>query len=333
VTNERPKPIFPWEENQAKPTRVFIEDLKPPSPDLTPSVGNDEEAQIEEETEDPITPIIPAPVLEPFASYSRTNAWDDVPEIERYVSALVSRRIGKLQVLEHNPGDGQVYSPLADDKTAPRRKPSMKLTDFPTEFERPSLPVTPAPMRRPSFWGEERDAAGDLPAAEGVPKQEDWDPLAKLEELQLKQSEVLEKVPSTENLTRQIPLRELPESAVPLPAGEKVLSPQLTTPPKSESISEAKPVDGLPENGETVLSPSASVLPEKGETVSPPPTTTTKTESYEEPETAAFLPTSEETDVPPTSITGLGSGVKVLDFGKRDLADSAEDEGVFEPTE
>jgi len=50
----------------------------------------------------------------------------------------------------------------------------MKLTDFPTEFERPSLPVTPAP-RRPSFWGEERaDEEGELPTAEGVPKQQDW---------------------------------------------------------------------------------------------------------------------------------------------------------------
>lgn len=50
----------------------------------------------------------------------------------------------------------------------------MRLTDFPTELERPSLPVTPAPIRRPSFWGEERDEQGELPAAEGVPSQEDW---------------------------------------------------------------------------------------------------------------------------------------------------------------
>ena len=53
------------------------------------------------------------------------------------------------------------------------RRPSFKLTDFPTEVERPSLPVTPAPIRRPSFWGEERDES-QLPAADGVPKQEDW---------------------------------------------------------------------------------------------------------------------------------------------------------------
>jgi hypothetical protein len=36
------------------------------------------------------------------------------------------------------------------------------------------LPVTPAPVRRPSFWGDERDEEGELPAAEGVPAQEEW---------------------------------------------------------------------------------------------------------------------------------------------------------------
>lgn len=57
---------------------------------------------------------------------------------------------------------------------SPEKVPGMRLTDFPTELERPSLPVTPAPRRRPSFWGEERDEKGELPAAEGVPAQEDW---------------------------------------------------------------------------------------------------------------------------------------------------------------
>lgn len=50
----------------------------------------------------------------------------------------------------------------------------MRITDFPTELERPSLPVTPAPVRRTSFWGEEQEESAELPAAEGVPKQEEW---------------------------------------------------------------------------------------------------------------------------------------------------------------
>lgn len=91
----------------------------------------------------------------------------------------------------------------------------MRLTDFPTEFERPSLPVTPS-ARRPSFWGEERDQEGRLPGAEGVPRQQDWDPVRKLEELQRRQEEVL----SGGNITepREIPKRDAVESA---PLGEE----------------------------------------------------------------------------------------------------------------
>jgi hypothetical protein len=50
---ERPKPFFAWETNQAKPTSVFIEDLKPRSPYLTPLVKNDEEdkCNIEDEAD------------------------------------------------------------------------------------------------------------------------------------------------------------------------------------------------------------------------------------------------------------------------------------------
>ena len=67
--------------------------------------------------------------------------------------------------------------------------------------------MTPAPIRRPSFWGSERDAAGDLPGAEGVPDQSVWDPAAKLAELQRRQSEMLAEGPASPG--RFIPDREL----------------------------------------------------------------------------------------------------------------------------
>ncbi|MCJ1404946.1 glycogenin glucosyltransferase [Xylographa trunciseda] len=218
--NQRPKPIFPWEENQAKPTRVFAED-KELSPEPTPSFETDEETQ--DDIESPTTPAIQVTSSEPFASYARTNAWDEVPEIERYIAALAQNRRAKIQVLRPGSGSGEDVLSPGIEEVPPRRRPSMKLTDFPTEFERPSLPVTPAPVRRPSFWGEERDAAGDLPGAEGVPKQEDWDPIRKLEELQMKQAEVLSQGPASP--TRIIPDRERPESAALLPTSEDTIVP------------------------------------------------------------------------------------------------------------
>ena len=89
-----------------------------------------------------------------------------MPEIDQFVSNLVHQRQGKVQVLQGGAAE-DVRSPGA-------RGTSVKVTDFPTDLERPSLPVTPAPVRRPSFWRAERDEDGELPAAEGVPAQEDW---------------------------------------------------------------------------------------------------------------------------------------------------------------
>lgn len=206
---DRPKPIFPWEENQAKPTRVFAEDIvSDPEPSI---VSTDEDTQPDSGV---VTPTIQVTSPEPFASYSRTNAWDEIPEIERYMNSLQARR-AKVQILYQA---SQTPTSRGTDLPQPRRS-SMILTDFPTEIERPSLPVTPAPVRRPSFWGEDHDSLGHMPAAEGVPRQEDWDPMAKLAELQQHQSGVLAQ--SSISPTRTIPNRTLPASAAPLP--EKAL--------------------------------------------------------------------------------------------------------------
>ncbi len=168
------KPIFPWEATQRKATRVFAED-QPPSPQPTigptPSITDDD---TQTETASPTTPTAPMSPPDPWQSFSRTNAWDEIPEIERYVSNFAQSRRGKIQVLYNMTAGGEsVQSPGGETGTSNRRR-SMKITDFPTEIERPSLPVTPAPITRRSFWGEERDKAGKLPAAEGVPNQEDW---------------------------------------------------------------------------------------------------------------------------------------------------------------
>lgn len=166
---ERPKPIFPWESTAPKPTRVFNDDFEtspPPSSASAPSITDDD---AQEEDESALTTPTAKPLSpEPWKTFSSLNAWDDVPEIDQYMSKLASKtRTGNVEVLQGGASDADVRSPGA-------RRASTKVTDFPTEVERPSLPVTPAPVQRARFWGAERNKDGDLPAAEGVPKQEDW---------------------------------------------------------------------------------------------------------------------------------------------------------------
>lgn len=225
---QHPPPIFPWERDQAKPTRVFADDLpqlSAPLSETTPSVTTDDE-DTQTSTLSPPTPTQQPPQPEPFAAYTRTNAWDDMPEIDRYISALPQNRRAQVQVLfnqgnrsiplssaENPDNDEPLQSPSLEHpnpQAEAHRRPSMKLTDFPTELERPSLPVTPAPIRRPSFWGSERDDSGDLPSAEGVPDQSDWDPTDRLEQLQRRQSQVLVNGPT---VPRPLPDREIPGSS------------------------------------------------------------------------------------------------------------------------
>ncbi|KUJ20930.1 nucleotide-diphospho-sugar transferase [Mollisia scopiformis] len=208
-TYQKPAPIFPWEKDAAKPTRVFPEDnvatetfsSSDPTPNSVPSA---EDARGSTPVT-PTTPTIQLTTADPWQTYTRSNAWDEIPEIERYIGNLQKSRKGNIQLLQgYGSGIAQVSSPGG-------RRHSMKLTDFPTELERPSLPVTPAPIRRPSFWGEERDEEGELPAAEGVPSQEDWDPAAELEKLARRQSVVLaNKLGMDGAPAREIPLRPLP---------------------------------------------------------------------------------------------------------------------------
>ncbi|KAJ4361002.1 glycogenin glucosyltransferase [Didymosphaeria variabile] len=197
---EPPKPIFPWERerDRPKPTRVFAEDLPPPEPTpptptitLSPSsafgppgahpfstVHYDEEETMSEEVvapghQSPERVSSPKTADQQWQDFqqSNTNAWDSVPGIETYVRAVMESQSqrGKPKVL--SPAAEEVSLPIMSRK---QRRESLILTDFPSAVERPSLPVTPAPVARPTFWGEERDEQGELPQAEGVPDQQDW---------------------------------------------------------------------------------------------------------------------------------------------------------------
>ncbi|OTB05253.1 glycosyltransferase family 8 protein, partial [Hypoxylon sp. CI-4A] len=228
-----PKPIFPWEASREPPSRVFPDDPPP-------------EEEEEEETEDgsetpthepsspsmsalrepatPTTPTIRVTPSDPWSSFTLTNAWDEVPEIERYVDRVQKHQRrrslkspGVLKLPEPEPGKEEQV------EITWRRRGS-KVTDFPSETERPSLPVTPAPVRRPTFWGGGPDAGpGEdenplLPAAEGVPAQTEWDPVAQLQKLAMEQSE---------ELLRKLGIgSEEPSSPTRAPDPAKVWSPQ-----------------------------------------------------------------------------------------------------------
>ncbi|CAD6442730.1 d851caaf-a344-4b08-81e3-46c807dffdcf [Sclerotinia trifoliorum] len=192
---QRPPPIFPWEANPPVPSRVFPEDddddtAVPEIPE-TPIAGS-VVATTEDERSMPATPTTPtmSAATDPWQAFTRGNAWDEVPEIERYIGNMSKNRKGNVQVL-------QGYGP---------------------ELERPSLPVTPAPVRtQPSFWGEEREESSTLPPAEGVPAQQDWDPAAQLEMLARRQSDVL--AHKLDLSTREMPSRPLPYGSEPVTQG------------------------------------------------------------------------------------------------------------------
>jgi hypothetical protein len=295
---EKPKPIFPWEEHAPRPTRVFPDEQPPspePEPELEPEPEPESVAAARTSSDEPdnrelargsTSSSTTASESDPWGSYTRTNAWDAMPEIERYVQAIAQARKGKVQVIHQaNPTTGTADKSSSSPPAETTRRPSMKLTDFPTEVERPSLPVTPAP-RHPSFWGEERDDAGELPAAEGVPKQEDWvsdfpsysqrkfaspasashltssrilvwrcqfcgkqNPVQKLEELQKRQSEVLQTGPELKS--RELPKREMPGSAVDTAADTAAVAAAATAKalspgqPKAEDVSKDVPESGI----------------------------------------------------------------------------------------
>ncbi|KAK7953338.1 glycosyl transferase family 8 [Apiospora saccharicola] len=284
----KPKAIFPWEINQEAPTRVFAEDAfrheagssSAPTGEIPASSSTEEQTTAESiVTEpEPVTPMSPAISVtssDPWRSFTRTNAWDDVPEIERYVGSLQKHR-RSLSI--KSPGKIGMPSRNVESEWAQQ---GLKLTDFPSETERPSLPVTPAPIRRPKFWGgggspgvhDDDDEETHLPAAEGVPEQRDWvcvhgrqyepadclcdltnvlryhkDPAAQLQKLAKQQSDMLlHKLGSSGSSSDRRDSNDLPPRDVPFGSEEltsptyvaqtaKVHSPQPVKGPASSSV-------------------------------------------------------------------------------------------------
>ncbi|KAI0016707.1 nucleotide-diphospho-sugar transferase [Xylariomycetidae sp. FL0641] len=216
---DAPKAIFPWETNRPAPSRVFADEAPRKEPEggtqspPTPTRTSTTEQKSEPAT--PTTPSIRVTPSDPWSTFTRTNAWDDNPEIERYVDA-VQKKHGRSRSLK-SPGVIAMPSPGGVDDIAWRGQ-GAKLTDFPSAVERPSLPVTPAPIRRPKFWGgggpgvDEGDDDPSLPAAEGVPAQTEWNPAEQLQKLAKQQSDaLLEKLGGSDHHdSSDLPPRPLP---------------------------------------------------------------------------------------------------------------------------
>ncbi|KAJ5294623.1 hypothetical protein PENANT_c006G10440 [Penicillium antarcticum] len=197
---EKPAPVFPWESHAPPPTRVFPIEQPPPEPTAPEPIAPQPQSQ-PQTTNDPIdiqnfpppppkgpsyTRVPYEPSSESWQTYTRSNAWDEDPEIQRYIETVQQARKARTQVIS-SPGSSHSNtsaSPRDRDSvssppsTGTGRKPSTIITDFPTEVERPSLPVTPAPIHRGfgGSYGDGNDASGahGLPVAEGVPSQEEW---------------------------------------------------------------------------------------------------------------------------------------------------------------
>jgi glycogenin glucosyltransferase len=177
---EKPKPIFPWEQqaDRPRPTRVFAEDIQPePTLEVSSPVHAFSTVHYASELEASAGSSdgtrSPEGVSKAFQQ-NNVNAWDNMPGIENYVRAIMRSQGGKqtkAQILQETTGTEELHSPRLERKN---RRESLILTDFPSAMERPSLPVTPAPIRRPTFWGEERNEMSELPAAKGVPDQTEW---------------------------------------------------------------------------------------------------------------------------------------------------------------
>ncbi|KAM0266427.1 hypothetical protein ACHAPA_006857 [Fusarium lateritium] len=249
VPKEKPAPrtkpateIFPWERNRPRPTRTFAGEPEPvPEPEPIPeeygSGPSTDPTQLSLKTEGltertsgpgaknestTSTPIVQITPSDPWTTYTRTNAWDEVPEIERYVDRLHGgHRRGKSSTSSV----GRVKSPTTGtfkNNQTSFKLHGLKLTDFPSAVDRPSLPVTPAPIHRNSFLAgedteQEEEGAKKLPEAEGVPTQSDWDPLAQLQKLAKQQSDALLKKLGGDGdegreggVSREIPTRPLP---------------------------------------------------------------------------------------------------------------------------
>lgn len=165
-TRGKPTYTFPFEEHSERPavTRVWADDhanepLHARPAHIHPLDRKDSIAQ-----EDPSSTDSEVPIADAFKQ-SAINAWDEVAAIVGHVRGYQQSQTRREK--------GKPRFTVGELEEIVDRRGSTLITEFPSEIERPSLPVTPAP-RPKSFWGNEGEGETTLPAAEGVPDQSSW---------------------------------------------------------------------------------------------------------------------------------------------------------------
>ncbi|GAB1314363.1 glycogenin glucosyltransferase [Madurella fahalii] len=288
---EKPKPIFPWETHKPQPTREFSPHQEPPASIGEPSSRGSQlkaepamtwptTAEQLSQQQSTLGPSIRTALSAPsdiWSSFPRTNAWDELPEINRYVDIIQKRQRKGGRI----PGLRQANPPSGEQDASWGRRGS-RVTDFPSEDDRPSLPVTPAPIRRPRLGGAggpwPGGSGGDdeqLPMAEGVPSQADWDPVEQLQKLARQQSELLQQKLGSEVAQGNESIgkggRTIPSRALPF-GSEDAKSPTYVA--YSPPVISPKPVK--PDTGKSPVSRILAAAPEltAGQQTAPSVTTT-----------------------------------------------------------
>lgn len=169
---EVPTPIFPWEQDPStpKPTRIFADtplSSVPPTP--TAPVAAPSSTRHTHHASSTSASSASGDYL------MRDNAWDNDPGIEEYLRAYkeATARRGRSGIV-HGQSSSTEGLDLPGLSSPRNRRGSLRLSDFPTSDERPSLPVTPAPVQRQTFWSSERDEKDGVSAAAGASLPTAW---------------------------------------------------------------------------------------------------------------------------------------------------------------
>jgi glycogenin glucosyltransferase len=132
---EPPKPIFPWEQDRTRPTTARVfAEDFPPSPQLN------------------------SPASPPSTSWE-----DSTGGMEKYMRNIMISRADKLK----EEAAGTAHEPTD-------RRESLVFTGLPAIEDRPSLPVTPAPIATPPFWADDQADQGTSAVPEVLSTQEEW---------------------------------------------------------------------------------------------------------------------------------------------------------------